>query len=97
MLPNVDHLFWLRHDEDRFEAERNRIISEYISSIPEPHRNAAYAFQLKIDEARMRLSQDEFLKWMQQEARELAENLSDQFLAVQHKAQDIKNALKSAE
>ena len=97
MLPNTDHLFWLRHDTDRFEAERARLISEYIATVPEEHRASVQAFQNKIDAARSTMSQDQFLTFLQQESRELAENLSDQFLAITHKAQDIKRELRSIE
>lgn len=93
MLPTTDHLFWLRHDKEAFEAERNRLISDYIKSLPEHQRVAAHAMQCKIDLARQTLSPDEFLKWMQQETAEMARNMNDLFLAVQHRAQDIKNAL----
>ena len=97
MLPNTDHLFWLRHDTDRFEAERTRLISEYIATVPEEHRASVQAFQNKIDAARSTMSQDQFLTFLQQESRELAENLSDQFLASTHKAQDIKRELRPIE
>lgn len=97
MLPNTDHLFWLRHDADRFEAERTRLISEYIATVPEEHRASVQAFQSRIDAARSSMTPDQFLVWMQKEVRELTENMSDQFLAITHKAQDIKRALGSAE
>ncbi len=95
MIPNLDHLFWLRHDKERFEQERNRLVTEYIKSVPEEHRAAAYAMQCKIDLARMTLSPEEFLKWMQREMAELGENLADQFAFIGHKAQDIKAQLRS--
>lgn len=94
MLPDLSRLYELRHDKHLFEVERNRLICEYISSIPEENRKSAYLMQLKIDEARMRLSPEELLQWMQHEASELAENLSDQFLAIAHKAHDIKAVLR---
>lgn len=97
MIPSVDHLYALAGDEDAFERERNRLITEYIKSIPEQHRRAAYAMQCKIDAARLTLGPQEFLAWMQLEALELAENLGDQFSFIAHKAQDIKRDLKSAE
>ena len=93
MLPNIDHLFWLRHDKALFEAERNRIISTYIKSLPEERRTAAYAMQCKIDVARMQLSDEELLKWMANEARELTENLTNQLSFVGHKVADIKRQL----
>jgi len=97
MLPKTDHLFWLRHDEDAFERERNRLISDYIKSLPEERRAAAYLMQLRIDEARLRLSQEELLMWMQREAVELAANLGDQFSYLGHRAQDLKQQLDASE
>jgi len=94
-IPSVDHLFWLRHDTDKFEAERNRLISEYIKSVPEEHRVAAYAMQCKIDVARMTLSCDELLVWMVSEAAELGANLDDQFAFIGHKAADMKKTLSA--
>jgi hypothetical protein len=94
-IPSVDHLFWLRHDPDRFEAERNRLISDYIKSLPEENRTAAYAMQCKIDAARMTMSSDELLQWMVREAAELNANLSDQFSFIGHKAADMKKTLNA--
>lgn len=96
MIPKTDHLFWLRHDVERFEAERNRIISEYIRALPEEKRAAAYAMQLKIDEARLRLSDEDLLKWMVAEAAELQANLVDQFNYVAHKAEELKKLVDGA-
>ena len=92
-LPSVEHLFWLRHDEIRFEAERSRLISEYINSLPEERRRSAYLMQLKIDEARVKLSDDELLAWMVREATELQENLADQFNAIRNTATRLKRSL----
>jgi len=93
MIPDIEHLYALRHDEDRFEAERNRIISTYIKSLPEERRHAAYAMQCRVDLARMTMTQGDLLKWMIAEAAELQANLSDQFGFIGHKAGDIKKAL----
>ena len=93
MIPSTDHLFWLRHDPAKFEAARNEIITEYLKSVPKENQKAAYAMQCKIDLARESMSQEELLVWMQRELAELAENLSDQFSFIAHKAQDMKTAL----
>ena len=95
MLPNLDHLASLRDDDLRFEAERSRIISEYIKSLPEEHQRQAYAYQLRIDAARLTMSSERFLQWMVNEASEMADNLSDQFLAIAHKAQDIEKSIEA--
>lgn len=93
MIPNLDHLFWLRHDHERFETERSRIISDYISTLPEKHRSSAHAMQRKIDEARARLSDEELLQWMVHEAGELAANLDDLFLHIRHSADGVRRQL----
>jgi hypothetical protein len=85
MLPNVDHLRELAADEDAFERERNRIISEYLKSLPPERRMAAYATQIQVDLARETMSSDELLVWMCREAAEKLENLSDQFQAVRNR------------
>lgn len=95
-LPSVDHLFWLRHDEDRFEVERSRLISDFIKSMPEEHRMAAYAMQCKIDAARLTMSSDELLQWMVREFAELQANMMDQFAFIGHKVADIKKQLDGA-
>lgn len=93
MIPSTDHLFWLRHDPAKFEAARGELITEYLKSVPEEHRKAAYAMQCKIDLARETMSPEQLLEWMRKELAELAENLSDQFSFIAHKAQDMKSAL----
>jgi hypothetical protein len=93
-LPSVEHLFWLRHDPERFEWARNALISDYIKSLPEDRRHAAYAMQCKIDVARMKLSPEEFLVWMQREAVELGDNLADQFSFIKHKIEDLNASVK---
>jgi len=89
-IPSVEHLFWFRHDPDKFEAERAKVIKEFLDSVPAEHRSAALAMQLKIDLMREKLSPDELLKWMVQEAAELTANLQDQFAFIGHKAADLK-------
>lgn len=80
-IPSVEHLFWLRHDKGAFERERNRLITEYMQSLPADKRRVAYAMQVKIDLARETMSNDEFLRWMANEAQKLAANLDDQVTA----------------
>lgn len=93
MLPGVAHLFWLRHDEVRFEAERSKLISDYISSLPEERRAAAWAMQQKIDQARKTLSGDKLLAWMVGEAVELQANVVDQFNHIHSTVKDLKKSL----
>ena len=95
MLPNIDHLYLLRNDPDRFEAERNKVISAYIKSLPEERRNAAYAMQCKIDVARQKMSQEEFLRWMSNEAYEISMNIEDQFNFIGHKAEELKKIFEN--
>lgn len=91
---NVDHLFWLRHDPQRFEAARLEVIENYISSLPVEAQPAAREFQARVDEARARLGQDEFLKWMQEEAAALSEELSSKFTAAATKLTELKQELE---
>lgn len=88
MLPDLSHLQDL--SPSAFEAERCRIIGAFLSTLPEDRRKKVYLYQRRIDEARDRLSSEDFLLWMVAEAREMADNLSDQFLAITHKAQDLR-------
>jgi hypothetical protein len=92
-LPNTDHLFWLRHDKERFEAERTRLIDEHIQSLPESHQLAARAMQDRIDAARQVMADDEFLQWMVRETAELSANLSDQFAYIGHVADCMQKRL----
>lgn len=87
MLPDLRHLQGLSPID--FEAERCRIIGDFLATLPPDRRSKVYLYQMRIDEARDRLSPDDFLRWMQAEARELADNMSDLFLAVAHQAQDL--------
>jgi len=80
----VETLYALRDDPLAFEKERERIIHEYLVSLPPERRKAAYAMQCEFDLARETLSSDELLKWTARKATELAENLSDQLVYVKH-------------
>lgn len=79
---NIDSLKGLTGDA--FEAERNRIISSYIKSLPEERRTATYAMQCKIDLARETMPNEEFLLWMVREMAEQLENLSDACVHLSH-------------
>lgn len=92
-IPSLDHLFHLRDDPAAFEAERQRLIDEYISALPPNRRDGALQMQLKIDDARQRLSPAEFLQWMQVEMHEIAENVGDQLDYIKHLAQDLTKKL----
>lgn len=89
MIPNLDHLASLKDDPVAFELERGQIIKDYIMSLPEDKRKRVYAYQLKIDLARLTLSSEELLVWMAREAREMAANLEDQFVFIGNKATDL--------
>lgn len=95
MLPNVEHLRELAGDALAFESERNRIISEYLKSLPKERRAAAYAMQVEIDLARETMSSDELLVWMCRQAAERLENLSDQFQAIKHQLIPLPSAPRS--
>jgi hypothetical protein len=90
---NLEPLFSLTPGSIEWEAERARIIREYINSIPEDRRKIASAMQVKIDAARETMSQDQLLRWMRNELVELSENLSDQFLFIAHRVQQLKSTL----
>lgn len=79
---SVETLFGLTGDA--FETERNRIIVEYIKSLPPEKRNVAYATQLSVDLKRETLSPEEFSRWLVQEMNEHLENLSDQLVSLKH-------------
>ena len=68
-----------------FEVERARIIYEHIQSLPPEKRAVAYEFQQRIDRARMLMQPPEFLKWMAEQASELAQNMSDALVDAQSK------------
>jgi hypothetical protein len=67
-----------------FEMERNRILSEYILSLPEEKRKVAYAKQLEIESVRISADDEEFNKWLMSQISENLGNISDQFVAMKH-------------
>lgn len=79
---NLSYLALLSKME--FEAERNRLISQYILSLPEERRKKAYLHQLNVDEKRINLSPEEFMKWIQLELNENLLNLEDAMSSLQH-------------
>jgi hypothetical protein len=83
MTWSVETLFGLTGDA--FEAERNRIISEYIKSLPEGReRNMSYAKQLELDLKREMMQPDEFNRYLAAQITESLENLADQLTALKH-------------
>jgi hypothetical protein len=82
---DLSHLAGL--SEMEFEAERNRIIREYIFSLPEGRRKAAYLYQLRVDKERIERSPEDFTRWLGAEMVENLLNLEDALSALKQAVQ----------
>lgn len=81
---SVDTLFGLTPRSVEWEAERARIIHEFIKSLPPERQKKALLTQLEIEVKQLELGPTEFDHWLWSQITENLENLSDQLVAVKH-------------
>jgi hypothetical protein len=60
-----------------FEAERSRLIGEYIRSLPEDRRKQAYLFQSQLDDRRLAMQPSEFLQYCVDHMKENLDKMQD--------------------
>lgn len=66
-----------------FEVERERIVTEFLSSVPnQQRREALTAQQIQLDLLREQVSHPEFMAHLAHQMAETLANLSDQFSAI---------------
>lgn len=70
--------------ELEFEAERCRIIKQYLDNLPPDRRKKAQALQMQLDVERSTSTPEVFLASLVGRIRENVENMEDQALAMQH-------------
>jgi hypothetical protein len=74
---NFEKLQELLSDPAAFEAERSRIISSFISSLPKDRQVDAMAFQARLDATRATMTADQFLEYTSTQINENLERMAD--------------------
>jgi len=72
---DFDKLMSLAKNPLAFEAERARIINSYIKTIPEHRRRAAYTFQVQLDQKRLGMKSEDFIKHCSEQMQENMEKV----------------------
>ena len=80
---DFNRLASLAKTPDEFEKERSRLIDDALSKIPEPQREKCIALQKDIDEARARLSSEQFMAFLMMKLQENLADMNDQFASIQ--------------
>jgi hypothetical protein len=81
----MDLTYLANMTELEFEAERCRLIKEALDTAPTPElRKQGMLLQMQIDQRRETMPREQFIGSLFHDMNENLENISDQFVAIQH-------------